>query len=350
MNAPTYWGEELPSLEAASPNAEAEDLAECISSGRWDAALVALAGIYAEDPVHGTSSLELASAIRLTKADDLEGAVARLHFSLGRAPLEGPQDALSKHLGERLESRDEHGWSALAWSLHPEGEDTLARLYSDGRLDPQWLSETGYEELESLVFERADESGDPGWQALSALVASRDARASFDETTVLAAATPSDPSIPRAWGLNLQVLLALERDAEVRTAVAVVLDRFGDDPRALLEVLDAAAADAELPDIRTRLNALEPEWMLERVRLQSQDTRTTEQPSRHIGDVLPLLDQRPGLLGAADILLPDPPRRTDDEWLERKAQGDAAMKEWLQRWLAIAAFVFVVVSLVWPLL
>jgi hypothetical protein len=66
-------------------------------------------------------------------------------------------------------------------------------------------------------------------------------------------------------------------------------------------------------------------------------------------DALDLLAERPRLLTAAEILLPEPPRRTDDEWLERKARGDAAMKAWLQRWMFIAVLVVTAVVVLLPL-
>lgn len=352
MNDSTFWGKELPSVEPDRSRAAGDDAAALIQAGRWDDALASLARTRTDNPLHGTSALELASAVHLAKHDDPRGAVARLHFSLGHPTLPDPQGALARHLGERLDTLGDAEWAALAWSLHRDGEAAIAELCANQRLDERWLSTNGYEQLEALVFERADDTDDRGWHALSALIASRDARATFDENTILSAAIPSDPSIPRAWGVQLQVLLALDRNAEVETTVALAVSRFGEDPAALLELLDAAAADSELPELLGRLRELEPDWASTRERITSQDTRTAEQPRARLGDAfdaLDLLAERPRLLTAAEILLPEPPRRTDDEWLERKARGDAAMKAWLQRWMFIAVLVVTAVVVLLPL-
>lgn|GEM_PF-2546951 len=336
MKSDTRWGRELHGISPLVLEDEQDALvlaARNIETCAWDAVLRAVSRAHHDSPTHGAALLEFASAVHLTTDGDLHGTIARLYFSLGRNTPALLSDALAEHLANTLLDRGEASWAALAWALHSDGQARIRALVDCGDVKRDWLSNEGYEELEALVFERADATGDAGWQAMSALLAARDTQGDFDERTMLALSTPSDHACPRAWGVRVQVLLALEHADALHSLVTEAIRVFGTDARALLELLDASNADAELELLVERLSEIAPELASARSTRISEDNH--DEP-RIAGATNPLLQGSPAsLIEGALLLLPEPPRRTDDEWLERKKAGDSAMKDWLSRWVFI---------------
>lgn len=323
----TYWGSELSGLRTGeSVERPVEAAAQRVRDGDLHGALVALASALEADPPNATGYLELASAVRLLEQDDPRGAIVRLHFALGCDPPVVAIDALAERLAQHFRTASDTEWEALAWAQHREGHEHLRALVADQGLNPAWLSTAGLDTLEDLLFSLSDETGDPGWRALSALLASRASEPDDEPTKIVEMARPNPDENPRGWGVYLQVLLALDRP-ELSSEVQRCLSRFGDNDRALIEVLGAGPPDPELAPIFGRLLESKPDWA-DALRTAIENSVKQDAPAQQPFESLLALRTK----GPLDVLLPEPPRRTDAAWEERQKAGDAAFLAWLRPW------------------
>ncbi|MEM6296222.1 MAG: hypothetical protein AAGA54_33425 [Myxococcota bacterium] len=337
----TRWGREFeglpPGEQAADPWNGATDI---LAAGQWSDAIQALSSCYAADPIRGVEATELAGCAHLARDGDLRGAVARARFALGEIADPSAWDALARALCESLMQRGDEPWAALALLGHSKGPAHLAEQIQSGALTEQWLKQDGLDALETLVFDRADETGDPGWMALSAMLGARDPDHEFDEQMLLHAAERQGNDNPRAWGVELHVLFLLDHDDAAATVVSQALETFATRPRALLEILDAVSMDADLEPLLSKVAAHEPNWVAHRA--------PTDAPAEAIvegHDALSALSaaasfvkRKPFKVPEVPRPLPEPPRRTDADWLERKAAGDQAFAFWLRNVIAGGLF------------
>lgn len=344
----TRWGREFDGVDADDRPSEAwSDAAASLTAGQWDDALQSLARGHAQDPARSVEAMELASCVHLARDEDLRGAVARARFSVGHVTDRTPWDALATVVSERLQEQDDGSWAALALLDHSQGVPRLAEQVREGTLEERWLTHEGLDALEALVFARADETQDPGWVALSATLAARDSTGASDEQLILRASRRHTDGNARAWGVELLVLFSLDRDDAAQGVMDLALDRFENQPRALREILDTTNMDEELQPLLHALGRHRPEWIAER-EVATQAAQTSLEGHNAQGLVHALasaLDVSPARL-TGGLLLPDGPRRTDDEWMERKAGGDKAFGAWLHTFVGVGA---ALVSLVWIL-
>jgi len=282
--------------------------------------------------------MELASCVHLARQGDVRGAVTRARFAVGRVADRAPWDALGRILSERLLDEDDVPWAALALLDHSEGPLHLAQQIRDDALEDRWLERDGLDALEALVFTRADENEDDGWTALSAMLAARDSAQAFDEQLILQASRRHDDENARAWGIEIQVLFSLDQDDAGESLAAQALKVFEDQPRALLEILDTTNMDAELEPMLYTLGVQEPSWVSSRSIASSPPDVGTDghNPRSLVHALATAMDASPATFEGG-LILPDPPRRTDAEWKERKATGDKAFTQWLHTVSAVMA-------------
>ncbi|MBV1859829.1 MAG: hypothetical protein KUG77_15565 [Nannocystaceae bacterium] len=312
-NSDTRWGREFEGISSnKGANEPWNDAATNLKEGRWQDAIQALANCYTKDPTRGVEAMELASCTHLALEEDLRGAVVRARFAVGPVADRTPWDALAEVLSERFVGQDDVPWAALALLDHSQGPLHLAEQVRDGALEERWLTEDGPEALEALVFARADETQDAGWVAISGVLAARDSESAFDEKLVLRATQRHDDANARAWGIEMQVLFSLEHDDAGQNLVAQALDVFGDQPRALLEILDTTNMDVELEPLLHALTEHEPSWVTSRrIVAQAPDTDADGHNPRSLVHALATAMEVSPATFEGGLILPDPPRRTD---------------------------------------
>ncbi|MGH1347218.1 MAG: hypothetical protein ACRBN8_36995 [Nannocystales bacterium] len=112
-------------------------------------------------------------------------------------------------------------------------------------------------------------------------------------------------------------------------------------------ILDTTNMDVELEPMLYALGVQEPSWVSRRsVASSPPDVGIDGHTPRSLVHALATaMDVSPASFEGG-LILPDPPRRTDDEWTERKASGDKAFTEWLHTVSAVGA---AAVGLAWVL-
>ncbi len=335
----TRWGREFEGTHVDIGSRETwADASASLTAGRWGDAIQALANCYAQDPTRGLEAMELASCIHLARGEDLRGAVARARFAVGHVADRAPWDALATVLCERLQDQDDVPWAALTLLDHSQGVPQLAEQIREGAVDERWLTHDGLDALEALVFARADETQDAGWVALSGMLAAQDSAQASDEQLILRASRRHSDHNARAWGIELRALFSLDHDEAGQDLMGQALERFEDQPRALLEILDTTNMDAELEPLLRALERHEPNWVAERT-AATQAAETSQEghnPRSLVHALAAAMDASPATFEGG-LVLPDGPRRTDAEWMERKAAGDKAFTAWLHTFVGVAA-------------
>ena len=354
----TCWGREFDGLEARQESDLASLWHTAVASlglARWGDVLQALAHCHASDPTRSTEVLELAGCIHLMRQEDLRGATARAHFALGHIADPAPWDALALQLSRLLDQQDDRPWAALALLNHSD-DAALRRMVREGEVNEQWLRQEGLEELEALVFGRADDTQDHGWLAVSATLAAGDAKSESDEQRVLVAAKRSNLRNARAWGVELWVLFALDHDEAAFDLVSQALDTFRGEPRALLEILDTVSLDDELLPLLDAVRDAVPQWVRGRTATLPPEAPSEPGDDAHtFGSAVSALTKLRAMAAGPSLLeggliLPEAPKRTDEDWLQRKEEGDKAFKSWLTRTMQIVVAVVTVGWIVYNLL
>jgi hypothetical protein len=339
------WGRELEDAPGGT-EASLTDVAEAVSAGRWNDALAGMAGRADVDLLDAANLRELAGVVRLLAQGDPLSALVRLTFSLVEDPDTGLVDAIAGAVAKELQRADLGRWAMLAWVQHSAGEAEIEKLPgSDSREgeDPWKEART---ELEDRVFELADATSDPCWQATSALVASREIERSVDDDTILQfarIAVQRQPDNARAQALLVRVLLNLEHEDDARRRFADAVDAHAADTAWLLEFLRAASVETDLPRlcqaaystaVRSRPDDADlARAVAEHLRRRQPDD-TAGDPDMSFQNMLhagPSGDSAgiEATRAALDVVLPGAPRRTDEEWLATKQTGDRAFKNWM---------------------